>query len=152
MHLPKQLAQDLTTPTTGLIDRIAKTAENQQSGAGGFHGGTTSKSVLRDALLLELRGINRTAGAMAEATGHPEIMDSFRMPHGASDTALVAKASAMADAADPKTADFVAYGHDPAFVGQLRDHITAFEQAEESQDTGEQTQAGSDGGVRAITH
>lgn len=104
--LPKQLVQDLTTPTTGLIDRIAKTAENQQSGLGGFHGGTTSKSVLRDALLLELRGINRTAGAIADATGHPEIMDSFRMPHGVSDTVLVAKASAMADAADLKDSRF----------------------------------------------
>lgn len=45
-----------------------------------------------------------------------------------------------------KTADFVAYGHDPAFVGRMRDHITAFDQAEESQDTGQQTQAGATAG------
>ncbi|MEP6823143.1 MAG: hypothetical protein ABI946_12435 [Chthoniobacterales bacterium] len=48
----------------------------------------------------------------------------------------------MADAAEAMAADFVAYGLDPAFVTQLRDQITAFEQAEETQDTGEQTQAG----------
>ncbi len=94
-----------------LIDRIAGTAENQPTGSGGFHGGTTSKTVLRDALLLELRGINWKAGAMA-------------------------------DADDPKHSGFSGLGHDPAFVGQPRDQITAFEQVEETQDAGPQAQAG----------
>src|SRR5437764_322215 len=51
----KQLFDDLNTTATGLIDRIAKNAETQQSGTGTSRGGTTSKTVLRDALFLELK-------------------------------------------------------------------------------------------------
>jgi hypothetical protein len=77
-----QLFQDLNAPKGGLIARIGKNAENQQTGTGTARGGTTSKTVLRDALFLELKGINRTAAAIAGAQDKPEIMDKFRMASG----------------------------------------------------------------------
>jgi hypothetical protein len=140
--LPHTLFPRLSTDETGLIDRIAKNAQTQQTGTGTARGGTTSRTVLRDALFLELKGINRTAIAIAEDQNKPEIMDKFRMPYSVSDTVLVAKANAIADAAEPLAADFAPYGHDATFVDDLRAHITAFDESETEQSTGTQTQAG----------
>ena len=142
VNLPRQLFDSLNTPDTGLIARIAKNAESQQTGTGTARGGTTSKTVLRDALFLELKGMNRTAAAIAAAQSKPEIMDHFRMPYGVGDAVLVAKAQAIADAAEGLASDFVTLGHDATFVDDLRAHITAFEQADDTKETGKQTQAG----------
>lgn len=147
-----QLFDDLNRPETGLIARIAKNAQAQQSGTGTARGGTTSKTVLRDALLLELKGINRTVAAIAAEKGKPEIMDKFRMPSGVSDVVLVAKAKAIADAADPMTADFVAYGHETTFAADLHAHIEAFNEAHTTQSTGAQTQAGATEGFGPLLH
>jgi hypothetical protein len=146
----KTLFDSLNTPTIGLIDQIAKNAENQQTGTGTAKGGTTSKEVLRDALMLELKGLNRSAAAIATAQHKPEIMDHFRMPHGVSDPVLAAKARAIADAGAPLTTDFVALGHETTFVADLKAHVTAFEQAETTQSTGRQTQAGATEGFEPL--
>ena len=146
----KTLFDSLSTPTTGLIDRIAKNAQTQQIGSGTAHGGTTSKEVLRDALLLELRGFNRTAAAIADAQNKPEIMDQFRMPYGVSDPVLVAKAKAIADAATPLATDFIAHGHETTFVADLQAHISSFEQAETTQSTGILTQSGATEGFSPL--
>jgi hypothetical protein len=138
----KQLFDDLNTPNTGLIARIAKNAEIRQTGTGSAKGGTTSKAVLRDALFLELKGINRTAAAIAAAQDKPEIMDEFRMPHGVGDAVLVAKANAIANAAEPLRDDFVAHGHETTFIADLRAHIAALGEADVAKDTGAQTRAG----------
>ncbi len=148
--LAQQLFDDLNTVNTGLIARIGKTAETQQTGTGEFRGGTTSKTVLRDALLLELKGINRTAGAIAESQHKPEIMEKLRMPYGVSDTTLAAKASAISDAVEPLASDFITLGHETTFVTDLRAHITAFQQAETTQSTGQQTQAGATAGFNPL--
>lgn len=145
-----QLFDDLSHPATGLIARIAKNAENQATGEGTEASGATSKVVLRHALFLELRGINRTAAAIAEAQHKPEIMDKFRMPYGVGDAVLVAKATAIADAAVPLTADFIAYGHDPSFVTDLKGHITAFEGADTTKETGKQVKAGATEGFNPL--
>jgi hypothetical protein len=146
----KQLFDALNTANTGLIALISKNAESQQTGIGTFHGGTTSKTVLRDALLLELKTINRTAAAIAESQHKPDIMDNFRMPHGVSDTTLVAKANAIADAGVPMQTDFVAHGHEKTFANDLRAHITTFEQAGTTQNTGQQSQAGATAGFEPL--
>jgi hypothetical protein len=148
--LAAQLFDDLSKPETGLIARLAQNAETQQSGTGTARGGTTSKAVLRDALLLELKGLNRTASAMAAAKGKPEIMDKFRMPTGVSDTVLVAKARAIVDAASPMAADFVLYGHETTLADDLRAQIEAFNNADATQSTGEQTQAGATEGFNPL--
>jgi hypothetical protein len=146
----KQLFDALNTPETGLIDRLGKNAEKQQAGTGTAKGGTTSKTVLRDALFLELRGINRTAAAIAAAQDKPEIMDKFRMPFGVGDAVLVAKAQAIADAAQLMAADFEKYDHAETFVADLRAHIEAFNDAEATQDTGKQTRAGATEGFTPL--
>jgi hypothetical protein len=146
----QQLFDSLNTPVTGLIARIAKNAETQQSGTGTARGGTTSKTVLRDALFLELKGLNRTASAIATAQSKPEIMDKFRMPYGVGDAVLVAKANATADAADALAAHFIAHGHESTFVDDFKAHITAFGEADTTQDTGTQTQAGATEGFAPL--
>lgn len=138
----KQLLDELNTPDTGLIAKIQKNAGAQASGTGAFRGGTTSKTVLRDALFLELKGINRTAAAIAAEQNKPEIMDKFRVPYSVGDAVLVAKATAIADAAQPLASDFVGLGHEGTFVDDLRAHIAAFEGADTVQNTGQQSQAG----------
>lgn len=138
----KQLLDELNTPDTGLIARIQKNAGAQASGTGAFRGGTTSKTVLRDALFLELKAINRTAAAIAVEQNKPEIMDNFRMPYSVGDAVLVAKATAIGDAAEPMASDFVGLGQDASFVDDLRVHIAAFENADTTQNTGQQNQAG----------
>jgi hypothetical protein len=138
----KQLLDDLNTPDTGLIDRIQDNAGTQQSGSGTARGGVTSKAVLRDALYLELKGLNRSAAALAAEQGKPDLMDKFRLPHGATDTILVAKAKAIADAAHPLANDFIGLAHEDSFVADLRAHIAAFQSADETKDTGQQSRAG----------
>jgi hypothetical protein len=146
----KTIFDALNTANTGLIAKITKNAESQQSGTGTFHGGTTSKAVLRDALMLELKGINRSAAAIAESKHQPDIMEHFRMPHGVSDTTLGSKANAIADAAAPLTNDFVAHGHETTFVADLRAHIAAFDSADTTQNTGQQSQAGATAGFEPL--
>jgi hypothetical protein len=131
----KQLLDELNTPDTGLIARIQKNAGAQASGTGAFRGGTTSKTVLRDALFLELKGINRTAAAIAAEQNKPDIMDKFRMPYSVGDAVLVAKATAIADAAQPMANDFVGLGHESTFVDDLRAHIAAFEREAKKKET-----------------
>jgi hypothetical protein len=63
------LFDDLNHADTGQLATISANATTQQSGSGDFHGGTTAKSVLRDALMLELRGLNRSTVAIAEESG-----------------------------------------------------------------------------------
>jgi hypothetical protein len=146
----KNLFDALNTANTGLIALIAKTAETQQGGKSDFRTGTASKSMLREGLMQELKGINRTGAAIAEAQGTPEIMNKFRMPHGASQAVLVAKANAIADAAEPMSADFIAHGHDSTFVTDLRSHIVIYDLADDDQNTGEQKQVGATAGFNPL--
>ena len=147
---PKQWHEDLAAKTTGVIDRLDAQAESQAGASGDFHGGATSKGVLRNALLLELRGINRTAGAIAEASNDPGVMDQFRMPHGVSDQVLVARATAMAAAAEAKASLFIDYGHAPSFAADLRNHINAFENADDSKEGSLEAQAGATAGLSPL--
>jgi hypothetical protein len=98
--------------------------------------------VLRDALLLELRGINRTAAAIAVVQGDPGIMDKFRMPYGVNDTTLMAQAKSMGDVAGQMTTDFVAYGHAATFVADLQTHLGNFNSADVTQNVGQQAVGG----------
>jgi hypothetical protein len=146
----KQIFDSLSTPTTGLIALIEKNATAQASGTGTASGGTTSKAVLRDALMLELRGINRTATAIAEDTNQPQIMAQFRMPWGATDKTLPSDAGAIADAAAAMQAQFLNYEHPATFVADLRQHILDFKGAQSTQSGGEQKQSGATAGFEPL--
>lgn len=140
----------LNVPATGLIARITANATTQQAGAGDFHGGTTAKSVLRDALLLELRALNRSAVAIAEEDNTPGLMDSFRMPYSVDDVTLCARARAMAQAAGPLQAKFVDLGLDPTFLDDLAAHVAAFESADSGQSEGDETRSGATANFDAL--
>lgn len=135
-------AQKLFDEVDNAIEGLADAAAGQQSGAGDFHAGTTSKAVQRDGLLAELRSINRSAAAIAAAQGKPEIMESFRMPHGNNDTVLAAKARAFADAADGLKASFTELEHPANFIEALRQRVSDFENADSAQNTGQQDRSG----------
>lgn len=146
----KQLFADISMADTGLIARVAQTAEAQQAGSGEAASGATSKEVLKHALLLELKGINRTAAAIAEATENPALMDKFRMPYGVGEAVLIAKATAIADVAEGMATEFVAYGHDADFADDLRARIEAYDGADTTKETGLQTQAGATGELEPL--
>ena len=140
--LAKQIIEDLSTDETGLLAQIGKTAQTQQSGTGAARGGTSEKAMLREELLSGLRGINRTADAIADANGTPEVRKKFLMPYGKSDITLAARAEAMADAAEEMSAEFVKYHHADTFADDLRALVKAFEEADDTQGSGQQTQVG----------
>ncbi len=128
--------------STTLMARIKAATKGQQSGAGAYHGGTTSKEVQRDGLLLDLRGIIKSAGAIAEAQGKPEIMDTFRLPHTNSNEVLAATARAIADKAEEMSAAFIELEHPANFVTALRQRVAAFESADSDQNVGQENQQG----------
>jgi hypothetical protein len=151
-------AQRLFGEVDDAIAGLADSAAGQQSGAGDFHAGTTSKSVQRDGLLAELRSINRSAGAIADAQSKPEIMESFRMPRGNNDTTLVAKTRAFADAAEPLKDAFIELEHPANFIEALRQRVSDFANADSAQNTGLQDRSGAtasigpklDAGLKAV--
>lgn len=128
--------------STTLMARVKAATKGQQSGAGAYHGGTTSKEVQRDGLLLDLRGIIKSAGAIAEAQGMPEIMDTFRLPHTNSNEVLAATARAIADKAETMSAAFIELEHPANFVAALRQRVAAFESADSDQNVGQENQQG----------
>jgi hypothetical protein len=144
------IAAAINTPDTGLIAMIGKNATTQQSGSGEYHGGVTTKTTLRDGLMLEIKGLNRSAATIAAATKNPGLMDSFRMPYGEPNEILVAKANAMADAAEPQAAEFIKLYHAATFVDDFRQRVTEFDEAEDDESAAEQKQAGATQGFAPL--
>ena len=138
---------EAATAKETVLGNLIRAIKAQDAGAGDFHGGTTSKSVQRDGLLAVLRGINKSAGAIATADETPEIMDNFRMPHGTNDTVIAARARAFADAATPLQAKFLALEHPADFIEALRQRVVDFENADNEQNTGLQDQVGATAGI-----
>lgn len=143
-------AQQLFGEVDAAIAGLSGAATGQQSGAGDYHAGTTSKAVQRDGLLAEMRGFNRSAAAIATAQNKPEIMDNFRMPHGNNDVVLAAKAQAFADAAEPLQAAFIELEHPANFIAALRQRVTDFENADSAQNTGQQDQSGATASISPV--
>jgi hypothetical protein len=139
-------------PETGasVMARITAATKGRQTASGAFHGGTTSKAVLRDGLKLELRGLYRSASAIAEAQGRPEIMDSFAWDHDLRDDQLVAKARAFAAAAEPMQADFIALEHPANFIEGLLQRVADFEEADSAQNTAQQEAKGATASISPL--
>ncbi len=133
---------DLATEKDTVIGNLVRKTADQQSGTGDFRGGATSKSVKRDGLLAELKKINRSAAAVADAQNKPEIMDNFRMPHETNDTETAARARAFADAAEALKGEFIALAHPADFIESLRARVAKFEEADGSKKAGLQDQVG----------
>jgi hypothetical protein len=127
---------------TPLNDAIGKDVAKQESG--GKKQGTTSRGVLRDALIGDLQEWNRTAGAIADDLKRPEIMDRFRMPHGNNDEVFAGRARAFIQAvADLALHDiFVEHGMDDDFEDVLDERIGDFEKSQETQGAAGQQEGG----------
>lgn len=144
-----ELFTALNTPKTGFAAVLEKFETGQQAGEAGFHGGTTSKSVLRHGIMLDMGEWNEAAAAIASAQNTPAIMDGFRVPHGVSAETLGAKVRAICDNAVPLQAQFVALGFADDFIEEMRERVISFEEAKDEKETALQTQTGSRGGLGA---
>ena len=100
--------------------------------------------------MLDLLELNRAAGAIAEADGNPSLMDFFRMPHGAADTVLVAKARAMKTKAASMASRFTDLGFAADFATQLETRIAAFEAAGSGQEAALDVQVGHTGSIGTL--
>ena len=134
----------------GVVDKLTAATAGQTSGEADFHAGTGSKASHRGALLDELRGMVKSAESIATEQKKPEMMESFRMPHGNNDTVLASTARAFADAADKSKAAFVELGHDANFTDALRSHVKDFETADDDQAKGLEKRGGSTANIHAL--
>jgi hypothetical protein len=120
------------------VTKLSKAASDQVGCSGDFHEGAASKSVQRELLLAELRGINKSAIAISASQNTPQILEKFRLTSEHNDTAL-------ADAAETMQPSFIELGHDANFVQNLRNDVTAFNSAAEDKNLGAQARSGRDG-------
>ena len=118
-------------------------------------GGTTAKSVLLDALRLDVQNITRTARALDQ--DHPGVADQFSAPQTASDHDLLTIADHIvaelapdsADDAATKTAkadlvaQFVVHELPADFVKHLQDDLAAINDAEEDMESDDEEEVAS---------
>ena len=72
-------AEEFALVETAIADM--ETADQQQAGGKQtIKGGTTSKSVLLDALRLDMSNIARTAQSIADKEGNPGFVENYRLP------------------------------------------------------------------------
>lgn len=145
----EELSDKLNTKDTGLLDDLEKFETGRETGAVGFHGGTTSKASLRHGIILDLVFWNETAATIASAESKPEIMDGFRVPHGASDESFAAKVRAIIKAADPLKTEFIALGFASDFLDEMTQRVDALEAAKADKAGGLEEQKGAFGGLSA---
>lgn len=115
---------------TATLEQFAQT---KYPGKNAAREGRTVKSARREALMEDLRAINRTARAMARRL--PGVSEKFRMPYNASDLAFLSAARAVVTDAEPLVAEFVKYSLTADFLDDLRADIAAFEAALDERDT-----------------
>jgi hypothetical protein len=145
-------AQALFTEMAGVITGLSGAASGQTGGSASARAGTTGKVGQREALLATMRGINKSAAAIAAAQTKPEILENFRLTDGHNDTELTAGAMAFATAAGPLSASFIELGHATTFVQDLKDQVTAFNAAGSSQSTGAQARSGATKSFAPLIH
>ena len=139
----------LSAEDTGILARMSQMGVDILLGTGGFHGGTTAKSVQRDGIQLTLKGINEGVAAVAAAQKRPELMDSFRMPHG-DDDLLKRTALAFATNAAAIEDDLIALGFEENFIEDLKERVRKFGEADKNKDEGLQGQVGSGDGLDGV--
>jgi hypothetical protein len=142
------LFAELGTVITGL----SGSTSGQVSGSGASRAGTTSKSSLRTGLNLTMRGIRKSAEGIAASQKNPAVLDNFRLSETTNDLTLAANATAFANAATPLSASFIELGHATTFVQDLKDQVTAFSAADESQSVGGQARSGATASIAPLMH
>jgi hypothetical protein len=142
----------LFTELTGVITQLTAATSGQVGGTGAVRAGTTGKSVQRENLLATMRGIHKSAAAIALSQQKPEIMDSFRLSDGHNDTMLTANATAFGIAAAPLQSAFVELGHAATFVQDLNNQVAAFNAADSTQGTAAQARSGATNSFGPLIH
>ena len=123
----------------GHFTTLAQVITDLDTAKAGQDGGTaTAKSVLLDALRLDLQNIARTARAIDAA--QPGFADSYRLPDSPSQTALLTTADAVVIAlAQPGIpAKFIAYEMPADFVQDLQDDLAAIRSADDDMESDDQ--------------
>src|SRR5438105_4874637 len=141
----QELTGQLNDGQTGIVPQLEGFETGRETGAVGFHGGTTSKASLRHGIVLDLIFWNETAATIASTEGKPEIMDGFRVPHGTSDETFAAKVRAIIKTADPIKDKFIALGFDDNFLDEMTQRVDAFEAAKAGKAGGLEQQKGAFG-------
>ena len=105
---------------------------------------TTDKSVLRDALMSDLRSINGSVGYLSEEQKDPAMLERFRLPDGHNDAELVGKARAFIAAIEELNLEsqLLELEHDDNFLETLEARIEEFEGADDEQSGALQNQTG----------
>ncbi|MBS0660393.1 MAG: hypothetical protein JSR82_19400 [Verrucomicrobia bacterium] len=145
----QRLFQSLNAEKTGLIARLAAASTQQQTAHADFRGGATAKSVLRDAIMSDLRRINEAVASLAEERSQPELMHHFRMPWGEKDEVFATRATAFVEQSEPLRADLVSLGLPEDFHTLLATRVADFKAADQAKATGLQSRVGAGEGLDA---
>ncbi len=126
---PKSKAVDHFAEITRIIQNLDTAKARQGSG------GATAKSVLLDAIRLDLQNIARTARAIDQA--EPGFAESFRLPDGQGQTALLTTADAYLAELQQSTVakKFIAYELPAEFVTDLTSDLQDVRAAQDDQET-----------------
>jgi hypothetical protein len=120
------LGQELFTSLTQVVTNLESHATQQTSQRNEAKKSTASKTAAREALLVSLAALQRTARVLA--LSDPGLENSFRLPRKMTDQALLTAARAMAATATPLNAQFVRHELPADFLTKLNAQITALEE------------------------
>ena len=101
--------------------------------------GKSNKATAREALLVSLETISRTARTIAEDT--PGLEDKFYLPDPQTDQALLTAGRVFANDAEHFRSTFVAHAMPKAFVDDLHELVDRFEQAIHDREAGKDDHA-----------
>ncbi len=108
--------------------------------------GVSQKPAAKDALVLELDAIARTARLIAQST--PGFDERFQPPRPRTYRRVLSTAHAYLREAEPAAPQFIARGLPVDFVSRLRSAVQAFERASEARDSGALARASAREGVK----
>jgi len=151
---PKTVTPAITKATTlfdnlnEVIANLASATSNQISGDA--KAGTASKATQRESLLMTMRGIRKSAAAIATAQDDHAILEKFPVTDGHNETELIALANAYASAVTPLQNSFFELGHDANFIQNLSNQVAAFKTADDSQNLGGQKRSGATSSIHPL--
>jgi|KBSMisStaDraftv2_1062788.scaffolds.fasta_scaffold204589_2 hypothetical protein len=125
------LAADALGSIVTSVEQMAEFAVSKTVAA---ETGKEQKANARQALIEQLEAISRTARGIAMDT--EGLANTFLIPRGRADQALVTTGHVFARDAEPYKATFLAHGMPATFIEDLRDRVVRFEQAIRAREKG----------------
>jgi hypothetical protein len=127
---------------TGSANTLRTLGSTQVEGRSGVSSAVAESAILREALVADMRAINKIARALPRAT-FPGVREQFRMPRGGSNVAVANTARAFVLNATPLSQVFMDRGRPATFLEDLTSAVTAFEAARVRKQEGRQGQVSS---------